>query len=96
MKKALTEHGDKISDDEKSKIEAAMKAPKKPSRAATRTHRAKSQAWRWPRRSSAKMYAQAQARRRQLAGAGAAASRPAAKADDADVVDAVHRGEGQK
>ncbi|HNA66091.1 MAG TPA: molecular chaperone DnaK [Rhodocyclaceae bacterium] len=91
VKKALTEHGDKIDGDEKGKIEAAIKeaedAIKSGDKAAID---AKSEALATvSQKLGEKVYAQAQAEAAAGgAGAGAGAGSSGAKASDADVVDA--------
>ena len=89
-KKALTEYGDKLSDDEKSKIEAAMKEAEESIKSGDKDSiEAKSQALAMAAQKLGEhMYAQAQAEGGAQPGAGAGGQQAGGKADDADVVDA--------
>lgn len=87
-RKALGEYGDKLSDDDKAKIEAAIKDAEEAIKGSDKDSiEAKSQALAMAaQKLGEQMYAQAQAEGGDQAGAGAQSS--GGKADDADVVDA--------
>ena len=89
-RKALTEYGDKLSDEEKAKIEAAMKEAEEAIKSGDKdTIEAKSQALAMAaQKLGEQMYAQAQAEGGAQPGAGAGGQQAGGKADDADVVDA--------
>ena len=89
-RKALTEYGDKLSDDEKGKIEAAMKEAEEAIKSGDKDSiEAKSQALAMAaQKLGEQMYAQAQAEGGAQPGAGAGDQQAGGKADDADVVDA--------
>ncbi|HRO38182.1 Hsp70 family protein, partial [Thauera sp.] len=89
-RKALTEYGDKLSDEEKAKIEAAMKEAEEAIKSGDKDSiEAKSQALAMAaQKLGEQMYAQAQAEGGAQPGAGAGGQQPGGKAEDADVVDA--------
>ena len=90
VRKSLTEYGDKLADDEKSKIEAAMKEAEEAIKSGDKDSiEAKSQALAMAaQKLGEQMYAQAQAEGGGQPGAGAGGQQAGGKADDADVVDA--------
>ena len=87
-RKALTEYGDKLSEDEKGKIEAAMKEAEEAIKSGDKDSiEAKSQALAMAaQKLGEQMYAQAEGGAQP--GAGAGGQQAGGKADDADVVDA--------
>jgi molecular chaperone DnaK len=92
VKKSLKEHGDKVSADEKSKIEAALKEAEEAMKSEdkARIETATQSLAQAAHKLAEQMYAQEQGQQKQSAGAqsGAGSSSESTKKDEGDVVDA--------